>query len=140
MNHEEIQARWDKELAFTVWDDAGHSMQLDAAEEHGGGTAFRPVTMLMVGLAGCTGMDVISILKKKRQDVTGFDVVVRGERAEEHPKKFLTLTVEYVVRGQSVDPRAVERAVELSASRYCPVQANLVPSVEIHHSFRIVEE
>ena len=140
MKLEEIQAHWDKDLVFTVRDDAGHSMQLDAAEEHGGGSAFRPVTLLMVGLAGCTGMDAISILKKKRQDVTGFDVVVRGERAEEHPKKYLTLTVEYVVRGHSVDPRAVERAIELSATRYCPVQANLAPSVEIHHTFRIVEE
>jgi len=137
---EMITARWLENLQFEVEDEAGHTIRIDAAEAHGGGTAFKPTDLLMVSLAGCTAMDAISILRKKRQQVTGFEVIVRGERAGEHPRKFLRLEVEYVVRGVEVSPKAVERSIELSATKYCPVQANLAPTVEIHHTYRIVEE
>src|SRR5215471_1602101 len=87
---------------------SGHHITLDAAE-HGGGqnAGFRPMELLLVGLAGCTGMDVISILRKKRQNVTGYEVRVRGVRAEEHPMVFVEITAEHVVTGRAIQPEAV---------------------------------
>lgn len=134
----QITIRWLDHLRFQAEDEAGHTIPLDTSEEHGGGTAFRPTDLLLVALAGCTGMDVISILQKKRQPVEGFEVVVRGQRAEEHPRKFLRLEVEYVVYGAGVDPAALERAIQLSVEKYCSVHANLTPGAEIAHRYRIV--
>lgn len=134
----QITIRWLDRLRFQAEDGAGHTILLDTSEEHGGGTAFRPTDLLLVALAGCTGMDVISILQKKRQPVEGFEVVVRGQRAEEHPRKFLHLEVEYVVYGERVDPAALERAIQLSVEKYCSVHANLAPGTEISHHYRIV--
>lgn len=135
-----IEIRWQDGLRFEAEDRDGHTIFIDSAPEHGGGSAFRPTDLLLVALAGCTGMDVISILKKKRQEVTGFQVVVRGEKAKEHPKKFLRLEIEYVVRGKGVSPQAVERAIELSTTKYCPVHAQLEDTAEIDHHYRIEEE
>ena len=101
---------------------------------------FRPLELMLVSLAGCTGMDVISILSKKRQDITGFRVRVDAERVEEHPKVFTAITVHYTVRGRNIDPAAVERAIELSETRYCPAQAMLAKSVPIEHQYTIEEE
>lgn len=134
----QIKIRWLDHLRFQAEDEAGHTVLLDTSEEHGGGTAFRPTDLLLVALAGCTGMDVISILQKKRQPVEGFEVVVRGQRAAEHPRRFLHLEVEYVVYGAEVDPAALERAMQLSVEKYCSVHANLAPGTEIAHRYRIV--
>jgi len=101
---------------------------------------FRPLELMLVSLGGCTAMDVMSILTKKRQDVTGFHVQVDAERAEEHPRVFTAITVRYTVRGRNIDPAAVERAIELSETRYCPAQAMLVKAVPIQHVYTIEEE
>jgi putative redox protein len=119
---------------------SGHSVTLDAAWEHGGrDSGFRPMELLLVGLAGCTGMDVISILRKKRQDVTGYEVRVRGERAEDHPMVFTEITVEHVVTGHHVDPAAVARAVELSETKYCGAGAMLRETAVLKHTFTVRE-
>lgn len=127
-------------MQFSVEAGSGHTVTLDAAE-HGGGhdAGFRPMEMLLVGLAGCTGMDVISILRKKRQAVTGYEVHVRGERAEDHPMVFTDITVEHVVTGHDLNPEAVERAIELSRTRYCGAGATLGKTAQLKHVFRIVE-
>jgi len=98
-------------MRFDAQAGSGHHVILDAAE-HGGGAnqGFRPMELLLVGLAGCTGMDVISILRKKRQHVTGYEVQVRDVRAEEHPMVFVEITVEHVVTGHQIQPEAVARA------------------------------
>jgi putative redox protein len=95
--------------------------------------------LLLMGLAGCTGMDVISILRKKRQEVTAYEVRVRGERAETDPKVFTHITVEHVVTGHAISPEAVARAIELSETKYCGAGAMLSKTAALTHIFRILE-
>src|SRR5436309_5315454 len=99
------QATLETGMRFDAASGSGHYVTLDAAE-HGGGqdAGFRPMELLLVGLAGCTGMDVISILRKKRQEVTGYEVHVTGVRAEDHPMVFVEITVEHVVTGPRIQP------------------------------------
>ena len=108
--------------------------------EEGRETGPRPLELLLIGLAGCSGMDVVSILQKKRQPFTGLQVKVTAERADEHPRVYTHIHLEYVVTGQGVEPQAVERAIELSQSKYCPAAAMLSKAVEITTSYQIVQE
>jgi putative redox protein len=94
---------------------------------------------MAVSLAGCTAMDVISILQKKRQQVTGFEVRVQAERATDHPRVFTKMHVEYIVTGKGINETALERSIELSETKYCPAQALLAQAVEITHSHQIIE-
>ncbi len=134
------QATLEGGMRFTAESGSGHRVTLDA-DGHGGGQneGFRPMEMLLVGLAGCTGMDVISILRKKRQQVTSYEVHVQGVRAEEHPMVFVEITVEHVVTGHHVQPEAVARAIELSEERYCGAGAMLGKVAHLTHTYRIVE-
>src|SRR2546430_13430801 len=127
-------------MRFEVEAGSDHHVTLDAAE-HGGGhnEGFRPMELLLVGLAGCTGMDVISILRKKRQEVTGYEVHVTGVRAEEHPMVFVEITVEHIVTGHRIQPEAMARAIELSEKRYCGAGAMLGKVAHLTHTYRIVE-
>lgn len=127
-------------MLFDAEAGSGHHVTLDAAE-HGGGhnAGFRPMELLLVGLGGCTGMDVISILRKKRQQVTGYEVRVSGIRAEDHPMVFVEITVEHIVTGHNIQPEAVERAIQLSKEWYCGAGAMLGKVAHLTHSFRIVE-
>jgi putative redox protein len=103
-------------------------------------TGPRPMELLLLGLAGCTAMDVVSILKKKRQPVTGLDVEVTAERAEEHPKVYTDIHLQFVVSGKGVEAAAVERSIELSQTKYCGATAMLGQSASISTSFRIVQD
>lgn len=123
---------WNGRMSFSGTADSGFTVPLGTDASVGGDDdGFRPMEMLLVGLAGCTAMDTISILAKKKQDVHAFEVKVHSDRAGEHPKVFTHITLEYIVSGKQIDPAAVERAVELSATRYCPAQAMLSKAVEI---------
>ena len=134
------RSRLNEGMQFTVESGSGHTVLLDAAEQGGGrDTGFRPMELLLAGLAGCTGMDVISILRKKRQDVTAYEVRVRGERAADHPMVFTDITVEHIVTGHDVKPEAVARAIELSETTYCGAGATLRKTAHLVHTFRIVE-
>lgn len=116
-------------------------VQLDAAAQYGGlGKGVQPKPLLLVSLGGCTGMDVISILRKKRQQVSALEVRVTGIAADEHPKVFTQIDVHYVVRGRGVEAEAVERAIDLSMTRYCPVANLLKPVVPIDSTYEIIEE
>jgi putative redox protein len=133
-------AKLDTGMRFGVEAGSGHSLILDASEQDGGTSAgFRPMEMLLVGLAGCTGMDVISILSKQHQFVTAYEVHVQGVRVEEHPMVFVEITVEHVVTGHNVQPEAVARAIELSETRYCGAGAMLGKVAHLKHLYRIVE-
>ena len=115
---------WKQKMTFEGTSDSGFKVPLGTVPAVGGDDdGFRPLELLAIGLAGCTAMDVMSILTKKKQAVRDFEVKVHAERAEEHPKVFTHLTIEYVVSGQNIDRSAVERAVELSETKYCPAQA-----------------
>src|SRR6266581_91008 len=106
-------------MRFEVEAGSGHRVTLDASEQDGGhDEGFRPMELLLVGLAGCTGMDVISILRKKRQQVTAYEVQVTGVRAEDNPMVFVEITVEHIVTGRHLQPEAVARAIQLSEGRY----------------------
>ena len=132
---------WKQKLSFTGTADTGFSLPLGAKPEVGGDNdGFRPMELIALGLAGCTAMDVVSILQKKRQDIRSFEVVVNGERADEHPRVFTQLEIEYRIRGVDVDQAAVERAIELSETKYCPAQAMLGEVVPINIKFTIEPE
>jgi putative redox protein len=119
----------------------GFRMDLDAEESVGGvGAGPQPPRLLLLALAGCTAMDVISILRKKRQQVSGLSVEVQGSRADQHPRVYTRIEVLYWVRGQNVDPQAVARAIELSATRYCAVIAMLGKVAEVTTSYKVEEE
>ncbi len=130
-----------KDMQFSGSATSGHSLTMDADDSFGGHNAgFRPMELLLVGFGGCTGMDVISILRKKRQPVTGLEINVRGERSDDHPRIYKEIHIEYVVKGKDVGKEAVERAIALTLDKYCSVGAMLVKASRITHSYRIVEE
>ncbi len=115
---------WKDRMSFEGTSDSGFKVPLGTIPAVGGDDdGFRPLELLAIGLAGCTAMDVISILKKKRQDVQSFEVQVHADRAAEHPKVFTNFVIEYVISGNDISREAVERAVQLSADKYCPAQA-----------------
>ena len=119
----------------------GFRIDMDAKEEAGGvGAGPDPVRFLLLGLAGCTAMDVISILRKKRQEVSGLAVEVHGTRVDKHPKVYEQIEVIYRVEGKEVDARALERAIELSETRYCPVMAMVGKTAEIASRYEIEQE
>ncbi len=116
---------------------SGHAQIVDTKGDRK--AASTPVELLMIALASCTAADVISILKKKRQEVTDYRVDISGTRAEEHPRRFLTFHINHIVHGRSVSEKAVADAVFLSESKYCPVAATVRPTAEITTSYEIVE-
>lgn len=137
----QAKVNWDEGMSFTGTADSGFSIQLDAKKEVGGeGKGFIPMELMAMSLAGCTAMDVISILRKKRQDVTDFEVRVDADRADEHPKVFTHATIDYIVTGHNVDEKAVLRAIQLTAERYCPAQAMLGQVFPIDLHYQIFEE
>lgn len=119
---------------------SGHRVTMDSAEVAGGGNGgASPMDLVLVALAGCTGMDVLAILRKMRQEVTAYEVSVRGIQAEEHPRVYTEVTVEHRVTGRDVNPDLVRRAVELSETRYCPVGAMLGKTARIVSTVTIAE-
>lgn len=137
----EAKAIWKHGLSFTGTADSGFNVALGSKPVVGGDNdGFRPIELIAIGLAGCTAMDVISILIKKRQNVTNFEVHVQAERAEEHPKVFTHVLIKYIVEGKNIDKTAVERAIELSTTKYCPSHAMLKMAVDIDHMHEIIEK
>lgn len=123
---------WKTGLSFEGTADSGFILPLGTATSEGGlDDGFRPMELLLVGLAGCTSMDVISIMKKKQQDVNAFEVKVHADRAPEHPKIFTNIEMEYILTGRNLDPVAAKRSVELSETKYCPAIAMLRKAVNI---------
>lgn len=130
---------WKNNLQFEGSAKSGFNIPLDTSLADGGGNGFTPMELLLVGLAGCTGMDVISILKKKQQDVTAFEVAVHGDRASDHPHIYTHITVEYKLTGRNISLAAVDRAIELSETKYCSVHAMLSRAAVIDHIVTIKE-
>jgi putative redox protein len=129
---------WKGRMSLTGSSNSGFTVPLGTDPGVGGDNdGFRPMELIAVGLAGCTGMDVISILSKKKQKVSEFEVSVHAETADEHPRVFSKIAIEYVVSGENIDPAAVERAVELSETKYCPAQAMLSKTATMSHKIVI---
>lgn len=136
-NSKIARATWEGQgLAFNIVGGSGYTVRTDNPS---GVNAGSPMELVAMASAGCTAADVISILQKKQQRVTNFEVRVLGPRADEHPKVFTEITLEYVVTGHKIDPKAVERAIELSLTKYCSVNKMLEKAATIKHTYRIVE-
>ncbi len=132
---------WRRGLSFTGKADTGFEVPLGAESEVGGANdGFRALELMAVSLAGCTAMDVISILTKKKQDVTAFEVKVHAEQAKEFPKVFTHAVITYLVTGHAVDEVAVLRAIELTSTKYCPAQAMLGKVVPMELVYEIYED
>jgi putative redox protein len=117
---------------------SGHALVLDT--DHERSSAASPVELLLVALGSCTAVDVIEILKKKREQVTEYRVEVQGERRDDHPRSYRRITVNHIVKGHNVSPNAVAQAIELSETKYCSVAATLRPAAEILSTFEIIED
>ncbi len=125
-------------VTFLARADSNHWVVMDGSEEFGGSSAgSSPKELLLMALAGCTSNDVVSILKKKRSPVAGYAATVHAEEREEHPRIFTSVHVEYTIFGDDVRKEDVERAIELSTTKYCSVSAIVGESVKITHSYSI---
>ena len=136
---ETISTKWLSDLAFEAEVD-GHKIYMDSKLEYGGkNTGPRPKPLMMVALAGCTAMDVAAILKKMKMEMEEFSVDVEGDVSEDHPKRFLGMKVKYMVKGKNINRAYVEKAVNLSSTRYCGVSANYSKAFPITYEI-IIEE
>jgi putative redox protein len=117
---------------------SGHAIPIDLNGDRS--SANGPLELLLIALGGCTGSDVISVLQKKRQQVTDYRIEVRGERREEYPKSFRKMEVRHIVRGHGISEDAVAKAIDISITKYCSVAATLRPTVEIVTSYEIHQE
>jgi putative redox protein len=131
---------WVEDMQFVGQGETGHAIVMDSSEEAGGhNTGARPMEVLLMGVLGCTAMDVISILKKKRQPVKGLKIFATGDRAAEHPKYYTKIHLEYVATGD-VELEALERSAQLSEDKYCSAIATVRGKAEITRSCRVEKE
>jgi putative redox protein len=136
----ECTVRWHTGMSFVAETGSGHMVAMDGAPEAGGANlAPRPMELLLAGAGGCTAFDVVLILKRGHQAVSGCEVKIGAQRAEADPKVFTRLDFHYVVTGKALKPEAVERAVKLSAEKYCSASIMLGKTAEMHHTWEIVE-
>jgi putative redox protein len=133
--------KWVQDVMFVGESGSGHSVVMDGAPEAGGrNLGVRPMEMLLLGLGGCSAFDVMSILKRGRQAVTDCVVDIEAERASTDPKVFTRINMRYVVTGRGLDPHKVQRAVQLSAEKYCSASAILSRTAQISHSIELIEQ
>ncbi len=131
--------KWLDYMTFVGESGSGHSVVMDGAAEAGGrNLGIRPMEMLLLGLGGCTAFDVVSILKKSRQDLVDCEIEIEAERAAEVPKVFTRIHLHFVVSGKDLDDARVRKAVELSADKYCSASRMLEKTAAITHDYEIV--
>jgi putative redox protein len=139
MRHE-ANVRWSGRMTFIGKAGTNHLVPMDTSPEFDGDdSATKPLELLLVALGGCTGMDIVPLLKKMRQDVTAVELNITAERSEEHPKVYTRIDIEYVVAGRSLEEDKVKRAVELSQEKYCSVSAMLKRACPVNYTIRIVQ-
>lgn len=135
-----VRVKWVEDVCFMGESETGHAVVLDGAPEAGGrNIGMRPMEMLLIGMGGCTAFDVVTILKKSRQNIVDCVAEIDATRADEVPKVFTRIHVHFVVTGKELNPSQVERAVKLSAEKYCSASIMLGKSVEITHDFELRE-
>ncbi|MFN3672100.1 MAG: OsmC family protein [Bosea sp. (in: a-proteobacteria)] len=135
------RAKWVEGMAFMGEAGSGHAVIMDGAPEYGGrNLGIRPMEMLLIGLAGCTGFDVVQILKKGREPITGCEVEVEAERATEDPKVFTKIHLAYKISGRGLSPAKAERAVSLSKEKYCSASIMLGATAQMSYAIEIVDE
>lgn len=135
----ECTVRWHEGMSFIAQTGSGHLVPMDGAPEAGGHNwAARPMELLLAGAGGCTSFDVISILRKGRQEITNCEVRIQADRATDDPKVFTSIHMHFVVTGRNLKPEAVERAVQLSADKYCSASIMLGKTAEMRHTWEII--
>lgn len=135
------RVKWVEQVSFLGESESGHAVLMDGAPAAGGrNLGPRPMEMLLLGAGGCTSFDVIAILKKSRQAVTDCYVELEAERAETDPKVFTKIHMHFVVKGKDIKPEAVEKAIKLSAEKYCSASIMLGKTAAITHDFEVVQE
>ncbi len=135
------RVKWVEQVSFLGESESGHAVLMDGAPAAGGrNLGLRPMEMLLLGTGGCTSFDVISILKKSRQAVSDCYVELEATRADEDPKVFTKIHMHFVVKGRDIKPDVVERAIKLSAEKYCSASIMLGKTAEITHDFEIIQE
>ena len=133
--------KWLDGVSFEGVSESGHSVVMDGAPESGGkNLGMRPMEMLLLGLGGCTSYDVVTILKKSRQDIKDCNAEITAERAENIPKVFTKIHIHFILEGNNLDVSVVERAINLSATKYCSASIMLEKSVIITHDFKIIDK
>jgi len=131
-----VKVKWIDGLRFVATDSAGHSIVMDASKKSGGeGSGFSPMQLLLVALGSCTGMDVVHILRKQRQQADDLEILVSGRRVEEPPRVYNDIHVEYKVKGKSIKERAIQRAIQLSEDKYCSVGATLRAKAKVTSNY-----
>jgi putative redox protein len=134
------RVKWVEDVCFMGETESGHAVIMDASPDVGGrNLGMRPMEMLLVGMGGCSSIDVVTILKKSRQPITDCVAEITAERADEIPKVFTKIHVHFVVTGKGLNPVQVERAVNLSAEKYCSASIMLGKAAQMSHDFEIVE-
>ncbi|MCB5185292.1 OsmC family protein [Methylobacillus gramineus] len=134
------RVKWIENVCFMGESETGHAVVLDGAPDAGGrNLGMRPMEMLLIGMGACTSFDVVTILKKSRQPISDCVAEIQAERADEIPKVFTKIHVHFVVTGRGLNPGQVERAVKLSAEKYCSASIMLGKAAEITHGFEIRE-
>jgi putative redox protein len=130
----QAQLQWIDGWQFVARAGEGPAVVIDGRKPRGGPS---PMELVLMGVAGCTAIDVILVMEKKRINVTGFQVNISGERAQEHPRRYTHIQIEYVLTGTGIKPSAVERAIQLSEEKYCSAIGSLNAAFE--HSYRIID-
>ena len=135
-----ISVNWVDGLLMVGKSDTGHTITMDGPPESGGeNLGVRPMEMLLLGVAGCTMIDVVTTLKKMRQDLSHFETKINAERATDHPKVFTDIHIQFILKGQDLDEKKVDKAITLSAEKYCSASIMLGETATITHDFEVVE-
>lgn len=130
----QAQIKWTDGLQFVARAGKGPGIVMDSLD---GGSGPSPMQMVLIGVAGCTAIDVVVIMQKKRVELKKFQVLISGDTAKEDPKRYTNIQIEYVLHGKGIKSKAVEQAIELSETKYCSVMASL--NADVEHSYRIVD-
>ena len=135
-----ISVNWVDGLLMVGKSDSGHTITMDGPQESGGeNLGVRPMEMLLLGVAGCTMIDVVTTLKKMRQDLSHCETKINAERATDHPKVFTDIHIQFIVKGKDLDSKKVDKAITLSAEKYCSASIMLGETATISHDFEVVE-
>ena len=135
-----ISVNWVDGLLMVGKSDSGHTITMDGPPESGGeNLGVRPMEMLLLGVAGCTMIDVVTTLKKMRQDLSHLETKINAERATDHPKVFTDIHIQFILKGQNLDEKKVDKAITLSAEKYCSASIMLSETATITHDFKVIE-
>ncbi|MDB9863590.1 OsmC family protein [Candidatus Thioglobus sp.] len=135
-----LSVNWVDGMLMVGKSHSGHSITMDGPIEIGGeNLGVRPMEMLLLGVAGCTMIDVVTTLKKMRQDLTHCETKISAERSNEHPKVFTDIHIQFIVKGKDLDSKKVDKAITLSAEKYCSASIMLGKTAKITHDFEVLE-